>query len=817
MSDAQNALVIPVNVEDEMRESYIDYAMSVIVGRALPDVRDGLKPAHRRILYAMYREGLLSDKRYSKCAGVVGEVLKKYHPHGDVAVYDTLVRLAQDWNMRYPLIDGQGNFGSIDGDSPAAYRYTECRMSKLAEEMLADIDKDTVDFMPNFDGSTEEPVVLPTRFPNLLLNGSEGIAVGMATKIPPHNLGELVDGLVALIDTPTLSVRQLMKYIPGPDFPTGGIICGRKGIEQAYETGRGPVVMRGKVTIEDIKKGDRQAIIIEEVPYQVNKAKLLERIAELVREGKIEGISELRDESDREGLRVVIELKKGSIPGVILNQLYKHTPLQSSFGIIFLSIVQNRPRILNLREMLAFFLDHRREVILRRTHFDLRRAEERAHILEGLKIAVEHIDEVIALIKKSQSPEEAKAGLIKRFALSEIQAQAILDMRLQRLTGLEREKIVEEYQAVLKLIAELKEILKSPELVKKMVKEELKEIKKQYADARRSHFEEAAEEMRIEDLIQKEDMVVTLSHAGYIKRSPLELYQAQGRGGKGKTGMTTKEEDFVEELFVASTHDTLLIFTNRGKVYWLKVHSVPEAGRATRGKSIANLVQFASGERISGILPIAQFEEGKNVIFMTKRGIVKKTELMAFSNPRVGGIIAIAIDDGDEVIGAKLTDGKQDIFLASAQGQSIRFLESEARVLGRTARGVKAIELYEGDGVVSFEVLNPSGEVLTVSENGYGKRTELAEHRVQGRGGSGIVTLKCTDKTGPVIACLQVDKEDEVMIVTNAGKIIRLAVRAISLYGRATQGVRLISLDRDEKVVSVTKVREKDEEASNKE
>ncbi len=814
MDETKLGSIIPINVEDEMKRSYIDYAMSVIVGRALPDVRDGLKPAHRRILYAMYREGLLSNKRYTKCAGVVGEVLKKYHPHGDSAVYDTLVRMAQSWNMRHVLIDGQGNFGSIDGDSAAAYRYTECRMAKIADELLEDIDKDTVDFTPNFDNSTQEPLVLPARFPNLLVNGSDGIAVGMATKIPPHNLGEVIDALVALLDKPDLTPQALMKYVPGPDFPTGGIICGQNGIRSAYLTGRGPVSLRGKAEIEDLKKGDRQAIIITEIPYQVNKVKLLEKIAELVRDDRIDGVSDLRDESDRTGMRIVIELKRGVVPGVILNQLYKHTPLQTTFGMILLSIVQGRPRILGLKDMLLLFLDHRRDVVLRRTHFDLRKAEEQAHILEGLKIAVENIDAVVALIKKSKSPEEARMGLMDKFSLTEKQAQAILEMRLQRLTGLERDKIVAEYKEILKRIAELKKILESPELLRSIIKEELREIKKLYATPRLSEIAGDAEEVTIEDLIQKEDMVVTISHSGYIKRSPLELYQAQGRGGKGKTGMTTKEEDLVEEVFVASTHDGLLIFSNRGKVYWLKVHLLPEAGRVSRGKAIANLLQFTTGERITGVLPIQAFGEGFFVVMATKRGVIKKTPLMAFSHPRAGGVIAIGLDDGDEMVGAKLSDGKQDIFLATLFGQSIRFKEGAVRAMGRTARGVKAIELAQGDEVVAFEDLSKDGDILTVSARGYGKCTELSEYRIQGRGGSGIVTLKCTDKTGNVVTCLQVNREDDVMLVTDGGKIIRLSVADISRYGRATQGVRLISLASGETVVSVTTLKEKDAESA---
>jgi len=807
-----SAEIIPINIEDEMKGAYLDYAMSVIVGRALPDVRDGLKPVHRRILYAMFREGLLSNKRYSKCAGVVGEVLKKYHPHGDNAVYDSLVRMAQPWNMRYTLIDGQGNFGSIDGDSPAAYRYTEARLTKLAEEMLQDLDKETVDFIANFDNSTTEPAVLPTRVPNLLINGSDGIAVGMATKIPPHNLGEICDALIATIHKPDITLKELMKIVPGPDFPTGAYIYGKEGIKEAYETGRGSISMRAKAAIEKIAKGDREAIIVTEIPFQVNKAKLVERIAELVREGKIEGISDLRDESDREGMRVVVELKKGTIAGVVLNQLYKHTAMQSSFGVILLAIVHGQPKVLNLQQYLQYFIDHRKEIVTRRTIYDLRKAEERAHILEGLKIAVENIDEVVALIKKSKNPEEARLGLMKKFKLSEIQAQAILEMRLQRLTGLERDKIIEEYKEILALIKELKAILADERRIYKIIVDELQEIKKSYADPRRTEIQATTAEISIEDLIQEEDMVVTISHSGYIKRNPISLYRAQRRGGRGKTGMTTKEEDFVSDLFIASTHNYLLVFTNKGKVYWLKVYDVPQAGRTAKGKAIVNLLQMSSDETVAAVLPIKEFEEGKQIIMGTKKGIVKKTELMAYSNPRASGIIALGIEDGDELIRARVTQGGQDIFIGTRDGLTIRFNEDEVRSMGRTAVGVIGIRLEKGDYVVGMEVINTGAAILTVSEHGYGKRTPTEEYRVQGRGGVGVITLKVTEKTGPVVSVCQVTDTDEIMIISDGGKIIRMKVKDISVIGRNTQGVRLISLDEQEKVTAIAKLAESEEE-----
>ncbi len=811
-----SAEIIPINIEDEMKGAYLDYAMSVIIGRALPDVRDGLKPVHRRILYAMFREGLLSNKRYSKCAGVVGEVLKKYHPHGDNAVYDSLVRMAQEWNMRYPLIDGQGNFGSVDGDPPAAYRYTEARLTKLAEEMLEDLDKETVDFTPNFDNSNFEPMVLPSRTPNLLINGSDGIAVGMATKIPPHNLREICNATIALIENPDLTHKELLKIVPGPDFPTGAAIYGREGIKEAYENGRGIISLRAKAAIEKIAKGDREAIIVTEIPYQVNKARLVEKIAELVRDAKIEGISDLRDESDRDGMRIVVELKKGTIAGVVLNQLYKHTPMQSSFGVILLSIVKGQPKILSLKDCLKYFIEHRKEVVTRRTLFDLRKAEERAHILEGLKIALDHLDEVIALIRKAKSPEEAKEGLIKKFDLTAIQSQAILEMRLQRLTGLERAKIIEEYKEIIALIKELKAILADEKRIYKIITDEIEEIKKNYGDERRTEIQATSAEISIEDLIQEEDMVVTISHTGYIKRNPISLYRAQRRGGRGKTGMTTRDEDFVEDLFIASTHHYVLVFTNKGKVYWLKVYDIPQAGRTAKGKAIVNLLNMAGDETVAAVLPVKEFVEGKYVIMATQNGTVKKTDLMAYSNPRAGGIIAMGIDSDDALIVVRLTDGDQDIFIGTKEGMTIRFHEEEARAMGRTATGVRGIRLEKGDQVVGMEVINVGANILTVSERGYGKRTPTDEYRVQSRGGVGVITMKVTERTGSVVNIKQVTDTDEIMIISDKGKIIRMRVKDISVIGRNTQGVRLITVDPDEKVTAIAKLAESESEEEEK-
>lgn len=799
---------IPVNIEEEMKVSYLDYAMSVIIGRALPEVRDGLKPVQRRILYAMFREGLLPGKKYSKCAGVVGEVLKKYHPHGDTAVYDALVRLAQDFNMRYPLVDGQGNFGSIDGDPPAAYRYTEARLAKIAEELLSDIDKETVDFIPNFDETTEEPKVLPSRVPNLIINGSSGIAVGMATNIPPHNLGEVIDGLVHLLENPDATVNELMNFIKGPDFPTGGVIHGTTGIREAYEHGRGLIKIRAKARVEKEFRGGEN-IIISELPYQVNKARLIEKIAELVRDKKVEGISEIRDESDRDGIRIVLELKRGEMAEVILNNLYKHTQMESTFGVIMLALVGGQPHVLNLKRLLSYFLQHRRDVVIRRTRFELRKAEERAHILEGLKIALDHLDEIISLIRASKSPDEAKEGLMTRFPLTEIQAQAILDMKLQRLTGLEREKIINEYRETLKEIERLRSILSSDALVSKIIKDELIEIKSRYADDRKTEITEETKEITIEDLITEEDMVITLSHHGYIKRNPLSAYRSQRRGGKGLTGMETKEEDYVEQLFIGSTHDYMLFFSNLGRLYWLKTYQIPEAGRTAKGKALVNLLTLSEGERITTALPIRDFKEGYLVMF-TKKGMVKKTPLEEYSNPRGKGIIAINLDEGDELIAVRKTNGQNDFIIGTREGLSIRFNEEDVRPMGRTARGVIGIRLQEGDEVVSAEVIETNTTLLTVTEKGLGKRTALDEYPVQGRGGKGVISIKVTPKGGKAVGLIQVRDEDEVVMITNSGKLIRTVAGNISIHGRNTQGVRLMDVEPDDRVVSVGRVAEKD-------
>ena len=799
---------VPVSIEEEMKVSYLNYAMSVIIGRALPEVRDGLKPVQRRILYAMFREGLLPGKRYSKCAGVVGEVLKKYHPHGDTAVYDALVRLAQDFNMRYPLIDGQGNFGSIDGDPAAAYRYTEARLAKLSEEILADIDKETVDFQSNFDETTEEPLVLPSRVPNLIVNGSSGIAVGMATNIPPHNLGEVIDGLIMLLDNPEVTVKDLMKAVKGPDFPTGGLIHGMQGIVDAYTTGRGIIKVRAKAKIEQEYRGGEN-IIITEVPYQVNKARLIEKIAELVRGKKIEGISEIRDESDREGIRVVLDLKRGEMAEVVLNNLYKHTQMESTFGIIMLAIVSGQPQVLPLKKILSHFLQHRRDVVIRRTKFELRKAEERAHILVGLKVALDHLDAIIALIRKSKTPDEAKHGLMNNYPLSEIQAQAILDMKLQRLTGLEREKIIKEYTETLKEIERLKAILRSDALVSKIVKDELNEIKTRYADERRTEIAAELKEITIEDLITEEDMVITISHQGYIKRNPLSAYRSQRRGGKGLIGMETKEEDFVEQLFIGSTHDYMLFFSNLGRLYWLKTYQLPEAGRAAKGKALINLLQLSEGERIATALPVRDFKAGFLVMF-TKNGTVKKTALEEYSNPRGKGIIAVTIEEGDELIAVKKTDGKSDLIIGTKNGLSIRFNEEDVREMGRTAKGVIGIRLAKGDEVVSSEVAEERTALLTVTERGLGKRTKIEEYRVQGRGGKGVISIKVIEKGGKAVGLIQVREEDEIVMITNSGKLIRTTANNISLHGRNTQGVKLMDVDAEDKIVSISKVVEKD-------
>lgn len=799
---------VPISIEEEMKGSYLDYAMSVIIGRALPEVRDGLKPVQRRILYAMFREGLLPGKKYSKSAGVVGEVLKKYHPHGDTAVYDAMVRLAQDFNMRYQLVDGQGNFGSVDGDPAAAYRYTEARLAAIAEELLADIDKNTVDFSPNFDETTEEPVVLPSRIPNLIINGSSGIAVGMATNIPPHNLGEIIDGLVLLLENHDATLQELMSRIKGPDFPTGGIIHGIEGIMQAYNEGKGLIKVRAKARVEREHRGGEN-IIITELPYQVNKARLIEKIAELAREKTVEGISELRDESDREGVRIVIELKRGEIAQVILNNLYKHTQMETTFGIILLALVNKQPRILNLKRLLILFLQHRRDVVLRRTRFELTKAEERAHILEGLKIALDHLDEIIALIRKSKTPEEARTGLMRGYPLTEIQAQAILDMRLQRLTGLEREKIVKEYADTLKEIERLTAILENEALVSQIIKDDLIEMRNKYADERRTEITAETKEITLEDLITDEETVITLSHQGYIKRNPLSAYRSQRRGGKGLIGMETKEEDFVNELFISATHDYMLFFSNLGRLYWLKTYQLPEAGRAAKGKALVNLLALSEGERITTALPVRDFKDGFLVMF-TKNGTVKKTALQEYSNPRGKGIIAITLEEGDELIAVRKTDGKSDLIIGTMNGLSIRFNEEDVRDMGRTAKGVRGIKLMKGDRVVSAEVAEERKAILTVTEKGQGKRTKTEDYPVQKRGGKGVISIKITNKGGKAVGLMQVSDEDEVVIITSSGKLIRTLAGNISLHGRNTQGVKLMDVEGDDKIVSIGKVAEKD-------
>ncbi len=795
---------VSVSIEEEMKVSYLDYAMSVIIGRALPEVRDGLKPVQRRILHAMYREGLLPTKKYSKCAGVVGEVLKKYHPHGDTAVYDALVRLAQDFNLRYPLVDGQGNFGSIDGDPAAAYRYTEARLAKIAEELLADIEKETVDFIPNFDETTEEPVVLPTRIPNLLINGSAGIAVGMATNIPPHNLGEVVDGLIMILENPEVTVDDLMTAIKGPDFPTGAIIHGTTGIVDAYTHGRGLIKVRAKARIEREARGG-DSVVISEIPYQVNKARLIEKIAELVREKRIEGISDIRDESDRDGIRIVLELKRSEVPQVILNNLYKHTQMESTFGIIMLALVGGQPRILTLKRILNHFLQHRRTIIIRRTTFELRKAEEKAHILEGLKIALDHLDAIISLIRNSKSPEEARTGLMTNYPLTAIQAQAILDMRLQRLTGLEREKIISDYKETIKEIERLKSILASDALVSRIMKDELLEIKTKYGDERRTEIIRETTELTIEDLITEEEMVITISHLGYIKRNPLSIYRSQRRGGKGSTGMETREEDYVEQLFIASTHDYMLFFSNLGRLYWLKTYQIPEAGRAAKGKALVNLLSLSEGERITTAISVKHFREGYLVMF-TKRGIVKKTSLEEYSNPRGKGVIAVSLDEGDELIAVRRTTGDNDIIIGTKNGLAARFKEDDVRSVGRTARGVIGIRLSEGDEVVSADIVGEKTSLLTITEKGLGKRTRVDEYPVHGRGGKGVISIKVTEKGGCAVSLLQVRDEDEVVLITNNGKLIRTQAGTISLLGRNTQGVKLMDLEADDRIVSVGRV-----------
>jgi DNA gyrase subunit A len=799
-----------VNIEDEMKRSYLEYSMSVIVGRALPDIRDGLKPVHRRVLYSMHEMKNYFNRPFKKSARVVGDVIGKYHPHGDAAVYDTIVRLAQNFSMRYPLVDGQGNFGSVDGDPPAAMRYTEVRMTRLAQDFLSDIEKETVDFNTNYDDSLLEPSILPTTIPNLLINGSSGIAVGMATNIPPHNLSEVCDAITRVIDQPDVGLEELIELITAPDFPTAGFILGKKGIYEAYKTGKGIIKIRARAFVEKVGKR-RERIVVSEIPYQVNKTKLLEKIAELVREKKVEGISDIRDESDKDGMRIVIDVRRDGKPLVILNRLYKFTQMEISFGIILLAIVNGQPQTLTLKEILQLFIDHRREIIIRRTIYDLRKAEERAHILEGLKKAMDFLDDVIELIRSSSDPREAKARLMAEFELSDIQAQAILDMRLQRLTGLEREKLDAEYQDLIKNIARFKAILESPAMVLQIIKDEMREIRGKYGDERRTEILEETGEIDLEDLIAEEDMVVTFSHQGYIKRNPISLYRAQRRGGKGLTGVRPKAEDFVESLFVASSHDTFLFFTNKGRVYWKKVHEIPEAGRMSRGKAIVNLLDLKRGERVATTLSVRDFEEGKYVVMATKRGLVKKTELAAYSHPRSTGIVALRIRDEDELIAVRVTSGEHDIFLTTRQGKSIRFKESDLRAMGRVAEGNIGIRMDPEDYVVGMEALTEEGAtILTVTQNGYGKRTRTEEYRRQARGGKGILTIKTTERNGPVVYSYQVTDQDQLMIITEHGKIIRLRVADISVIGRNTQGVKLIGLGEGEKVVGVARLMEED-------
>jgi DNA gyrase subunit A len=823
MSDIAAASQHPVNIEDEMKRSYMDYAMSVIIGRALPDARDGLKPAHRRVLYGMKTMGLSATRGYRKCAKIVGEVMGNFHPHGDASIYDTLVRLAQDFNMRYPLVDGQGNFGSIDGDPPAAMRYTESRLQALADDMMTDLDKETVDFAPNYDETTEEPTVLPAPFPNLLVNGSAGIAVGMATNVPPHNLREVIDGCIWLIQNTHLKesdevvtrndkIKALLNIIPGPDFPTAGYIVGRGGIVQAYTTGRGAILMRARSVIETNKKGDRTSIVFTEIPYQVNKAKLIERIADLVREKTIEGISDLRDESDREGMRIVVELKRGEVPEVILNNLYKHTPLQSSFGIIMLAIVGGRPKVMNLLELVESFVEFRRDIVRRRTEFDLRKAEARYHILEGLRIAIDHLDEVIKLIRAAKTVPEARDGLMTTFGLTQIQAQAILDMQLQRLTGLERQKILDELAELLKTIERLRAILASETLLMQIIVDELNEVKTKYGDDRRTEILEGeSREINIEDLIAEEDMAITVTNTGYVKRTAISTYRNQRRGGKGRIGMRTRDEDFVSHLFVASTHAYIMIFSDRGRAYWLKVHEIPDVGPGGKGKSIANLVSMEEGEKIAAMLAVKEFEEDKFVVMGTRKGVIKKTQLSAFSNPRAGGIIAMGVEEGDSVISVLVSDGKGEIFIGTRNGMAIRFHEDDVRAMGRAAYGVRGITLRDDDVAVAMEVVQPGGTLLTVTERGYGKRTEMDEYRVQSRGGVGVINISTSTRNGQVVGVSYVQEGDEVLLITQQGMIIRMPTNDVRSIGRATQGVRLIEIEGEDKVVSVARLVEKDE------
>jgi DNA gyrase subunit A len=805
---------LPSNIADEMRQSYMDYAMSVIIGRALPDVRDGLKPANRRVLFGMQEMGVVPGRPYRKSAGIVGDVMGKYHPHGDAAIYDTLVRMAQDFNMRAPLVDGQGNFGSVDGDPPAAMRYTEARLTRLGASMMADLDKDTVDFQPNYDDRLLEPKVLPVPYPNLLVNGSAGIAVGMATNIPPHNLGEVVDALAFLIDnrdlTPDERLEGVMERIQGPDFPTAGFIMGRAGIRSAYRTGRGSVVMRAKAEIE-VRRGDKESIVVTEIPYQVNKANLIKKIAELINEKRIEGITDVRDESDRDGMRIVVDVRKGEPSQVILNNLYKHTQMQDTFGIIMLAIVDQRPRVLNLLEACELFLDFRRDVVRRRTAFELRRAEARAHVLEGYAIALDHLDAVIALIRAAKTPPDAKAGLITRFGMTEIQADEVLKLQLQRLTGLERQKIVDELKEIRALIVDLRDILASPRRIDGIVGAELRTIREEHGDPRRTQIVEAALDLSIEDLIAEEDVAISITHTGYIKRTSISTYRSQRRGGRGRMGMRTRDEDFVDQLFIASTHSYILIFTDRGRVYWLKVHEIPEVGPQGRGKAVVNLVNLAPQEKIAAFVSVKTFDPGRYVLLVTRKGIVKKTELTSFSNPRTAGIIALGVEDDDALIEAVLTAGTDEVLLGTKEGMAIHFSEEDVRPMGRAAYGVKGIELEGGDEVVGLEVVPAGGSVLTVCANGYGKRTPIDEYRLQSRGGKGIINIKTSGRNGPVVGVKVLSGETGVMLITEKGMIIRLNTADISSIGRNTQGVRLIQLEEGDHLVSVARLAERDE------
>ncbi|MCY3823936.1 MAG: DNA gyrase subunit A [Nitrospinae bacterium] len=797
-----------VSIEQEMSASFMDYAMSVIIARALPDVRDGLKPVQRRILTTLNDLGLAHNRPFRKCAKIAGDVSGNYHPHGEAVVYPALARMAQDFSLRGLLVDGQGNFGSVDGDPPAAMRYTEARMTLLAENLLADIEKDTVDFIPNYDNTRTEPSVLPSRVPNLLLNGSTGIAVGMATNIPPHNLGELCDALVHVLEKEDATLEEILERMPGPDFPTAGIIYGRSGIRSYYETGRGSLQLRAKSMVEINGRTNRQSIVVTEIPYALNKARLIEKIADLVREQKIRDISDIRDESDRSGMRIVIDLKRDAVGGAVLNQLYKHTQMQTTFGVILLALVNNQPRVMGVKEMLSHFLRYRREVILRRSRFELKKAENRAHILEGYRIALDNIEEVITLIRASETPEEARAGLIRNFGLTQPQAQAILEMRLQRLTGLERDKIEAEYKELQKTIAYLRKVLVDEKLQTSIIKEELLEIREKFADERRTEIVDETSEISIEDMIVEEDMAVTISNSGYIKRNAITLYRSQRRGGKGVMGMGTKQEDFVEQLFIASTHDYMMFFTSRGRCHWLKVHEIPQGGRAARGKAIVNVLQLVSGEYVSAVMPVRKFEPDRYILMATKQGVLKKTQLTAFSNPRVGGIIALNLDEGDELIGVGQTDGSLNVFLGTRGGKAIRFPEEKVRAMGRSARGVRGIDLAKGDCVIGMEVVSPGDIILTATEFGFGKRSRVDDYRLTNRGGKGVINIKVTDKNGPVVGIRRVTEDDEFMLITTGGQLIRSRVQDVSIIGRATQGVRLIGVKEGDRVAALARIEE---------